>query len=105
MTYEDFKKKVYSQLIRYKKENLGIVEKGISSHGVEHDCLFPKPYCEEKLPSMLYAGIKPVVADIQASCFAYKPHLAASAHVASSQTACINLFVPILESEQAEQIL
>ncbi len=105
MTYEDFKKKVYSQLIRYKKENLGIVEKGISSHGVEHDCLFPKPYCEEKLPSMLYAGIKPVVADIQASRFAYEPHLAASAHVASSQTACINLFVPILESEQADQIL
>lgn len=105
MTYEDFKKKVYSQLIRYKKENLGIVEKGISSHGVEHDCLFPKPYCEEKLPSMLYAGTKPVVADIQASRFAYKPHLAASAHVASSQTACINLFVPILESEQADQIL
>lgn len=101
MTYEDFKKKVYSHLIRYKKENLGIAGKGISSHGVEHDCLFPKPYCEEKLPSMLYADTKPVVVDIQASRFAYKPHLAASAHVASSQTACINLFVPILESESA----
>lgn len=105
MTYEDFKKKVYSHLIRYKKENLGIVEKGISSHGIEHDCLFPKPYCESKLPSMLYADIKPVVVYIQASRFAYKPHLAASAHVASSQTACINLFVPILESKQADQIL
>lgn len=105
MIYEDFKKKVYSHLIRYKKEDLGIAGKGISSHGVEHDCLFPKPYCEEKLPSMLYADTKPVVADIQASRFAYKPHLAASAHVASSQTACINLFVPILESEQADQIL
>lgn len=37
MSYEDFKKKVYSHLISYKKENLGIVEKGISSHGVEHE--------------------------------------------------------------------
>lgn len=81
MTYEYFKKKVYSHLISYKKENLGIVEKGISSHGVEHDCLFPKPYCEAKLPSMLYADIKPVVVDIQSGRFAYKPHLAASAHV------------------------
>lgn len=105
MSYEDFKKKVYSYLIKYKKEYLGIVEKGVSSHGVEHDCLFPKPYCDEKLPSMLYAGIRPVVKDIQASSFAYKPHLAASSHVASSQTACINLFVPILESNKADQIL
>lgn len=40
MSYEDFKKKVYSYLIKYKKEYLGIVEKGVSSHGVEHDCLF-----------------------------------------------------------------
>ena len=53
MSYEDFKKKVYSYLIKYKKEYLGIVEKGVSSHGVEHDCLFPKPYRAEKLPSML----------------------------------------------------
>lgn len=34
MIYEDFKKKVYSHLIRYKKEDLGIAGKGISSHGV-----------------------------------------------------------------------
>lgn len=50
MTYEYFKKKVYSHLIRYKKENLGIIEMGISSLGKELDCLFPKPYCEAKLP-------------------------------------------------------
>lgn len=75
MTYEDFKKKVYSHLISYKKENLGIVEKGISSHGVEHDCLFPKPYCEAKLPSMLYADIKPVVVDIQQAVLHTNPIL------------------------------
>lgn len=54
---------------------------------------------------MLYDGIKETVKDIQASKFAYKAHLAASRHVASSQTACINLFVPILESEYADMIL
>lgn len=105
MSYQDFQQKVYSYLIKYKKENLKIDDKGISTHGIEHDCLFPKPYCDAKIPAMLYEGIKTTVEDIQDSKFAYKPHFAASAHVASSQTACINLFVPILESEHADQIL
>ena len=105
MSYQDFQQKVYSYLIKYKKESLNINDKGISARGVEHDCLLPKPYSEAKIPIMLYDGIKETVKDIQASKFAYKPHLAASVHVASSQTACINLFVPILESEYADQIL
>ena len=105
MSYKDFQQKVYSYLIKYKKENLKIIDKGTSARGVEHDCLLPKPYCDAKIPVMLYDGIKETVKDIQASKFAYKPHLAASIHVASSQTACINLFVPILESEYADQIL
>ncbi len=54
---------------------------------------------------MIYGGIQKIVEDIQKNEFAYKPHLAASVHVASSQTACINLFVPILESEYADLIL
>ena len=105
MSYEDFKQKVYSYLINYKKEELKIVEKGISNFGVEHDCLFPKPVCDEKIPVMIYRDIMPIVEEIQKSKFAYKPHRAASSHVASSQTACLNLFVPILESEYADQIL
>ena len=105
MSYKDFQQRVYSYLIKYKKESLKIVGKGVSSRGVEHDCLFPKPYCDEKIPVMLYEGIKVIVKDILKSKFAFKPHLAASVHVASSQTACINLFVPILESEYADQIL
>ena len=104
MSYKDFQQKVYSYLIKYKKESLNINDKGISAHGVEHDCLLPKPYRSHK-PIMLYDGIKETVKDIQASKYAYKAHLAASKHVASSQTACINLFVPILESEYADQIL
>ena len=105
MSYQDFQQRVYSYLIKYKKENLKIIDKGTSAHGVEHDCLLPKPYSEAKIPIMLYDGIKETVKDIQASKFAYKAHLAASRHVASSQTACINLFVPILESEYADMIL
>lgn len=105
MSYQDFQQKVYSYLIKYKKENLKIDGKGISARGIEHDCLFPKPYCNAKIPVMLYEGIKATVKDIQESKFAFKPHIAASVHVASSQTACVNLFVPILESEYADQIL
>ena len=101
MSYKEFRDKVYSNLIKYKKEDLEIDVTG----NLKEDCLFPKPYCDDKIPAMLYEGIKATVEEIQESKFAYKPHLQASLHVASSQTACINLFVPILESEYADQIL
>ena len=58
MKYKDFKQKVYSSLIRYKQETLKIHEKGISSKGIEHDCLLPKPYIDRKIPVMIYDGIK-----------------------------------------------
>ena len=67
MSYQDFQQRVYSYLIKYKKENLKIIDKGTSAHGVEHDCLLPKPYSEAKIPIMLYDGIKETVKDIQAS--------------------------------------
>ena len=102
MSYKDFQQKVYSSLIKYKKEYLKIEGKGVSARGVYHDCLLPKPYSNAEIPVMLYDGIKTIVEDIQKSKYAYKPHLAASVHVASSQTACINLFVPILECEYAD---
>lgn len=105
MSYQDFQHKVYSYLIKYKKESLKIDGRGISARGIEHDCLLPSPYCDAKMPIMLYGGIKTIVKEIQESKFAYKPHIAASVHVASSQTACINLFAPILESEYADWIL
>ena len=41
MSYQDFQHRVYSYLIKYKKENLKIIDKGTSAHGVEHDCLLP----------------------------------------------------------------
>lgn len=105
MSYQDFQQRVYSYLIKYKEEILKIDGQGISNSGVKHKCLFPKPYRDAKIPVMLYNGIKTIVEEIQESKFAYKPHYAASMHVASSQTACVNLFVPILESEYADMIL
>lgn len=105
MSYQDFQHRVYSYLIKYKEEILKIDGQGISNSGVKHKCLFPKPYRDAKIPVMLYNGIKTIVEEIQESKFAYKPHYAASMHVASSQTACVNLFVPILESEYADMIL
>ena len=105
MKYKDFKQKVYSSLIRYKQETLKIHEKGISSKGIEHDCLLPKPYSDSKIPVMIYDGIKKTLEDIQASPYAYKPHIQASGNIASSQTACLNLFIPVLESEHADSIL
>lgn len=105
MKYKDFKQKVYSSLIRYKQETLKIHEKGISSKGIEHDCLLPKPYSDRKIPVMIYDGIKKTLEDIQVSPYAYKPHIQASGNIASSQTACLNLFIPVLESEHADSIL
>lgn len=54
---------------------------------------------------MLYPGIKATVSEIQKSIYKYKPHIFANKHVASSQTACVNLFVPIMESPDVDQIL
>lgn len=104
-TYKDFQSKVYGSLIKYKKEELGITERGMSSHGVAHDCLLPEPYRSSDIPVMLYEGIIETVKEIQGGEYAYKPHIAASSHVASSQTACINLFVPIIESAHADEII
>lgn len=105
MNHTELKNKVYGYLVKYKKEELKIQEQGISAKGTKYDCLLPKPYSDAELPVMLYSGIKDVIAEIQKSEFAYKPHIQASAHLASSQTACLNLFTPILESEYADDIL
>ena len=43
ISYKDYQQRVYSYLIKYKKENLNIIDKGTSARGLEHDCLLPKP--------------------------------------------------------------
>ncbi len=101
MSYNDFRDGVYKHLNEYKNKKLKIE----NCDTAEDYYLLPKPYCDAKIPFMLYEGIIDTVKEIQENKFAYKPHRQASLHVASSQTACINLFVPILESEYADQIL
>lgn len=102
MSYEDFKDDVYKRLKKYKREILN--SEGVVVPADDDSPYFPKPYRYDKIPLMIYKDIKETVEDIQKKPFAYKPHRFAS-HVASSQTACLNLFVQILESEYADQIL
>ncbi len=52
----------------------------------------------------MYKPIIPLLEEMQQSDFAYKPHKFAC-HAVSSQTACINLFMPLLLSEDADRIL
>ena len=102
MSYENFKKDVYDRLKNYKREILN--SNGVVVPADDDSPYFPMPYRDERIPLMIYKDIEKTVEDIQNKPFAYKPHRFAP-HVASSQTACLNLFVPILESEYADQIL
>lgn len=105
ISYKEFQSKVYASLIKYKHDELGIKEKGFSTKKVAHDCLFPDSYWPSNIPMMLYKNIIDIVKDIQECPYSYKPHIAAQRHVASSQTACLNLFIPILESDHADCII
>ena len=101
--YKAFQKCVYQYLTSYKEEN--ITKECGTYKGEKRKEFLPESYWNEEVPAMLYSGIRETVKDIQKSEFRYKPHLFAFKHVASSQTACINLFVPILESEHVNEIL
>lgn len=105
ISYKEFQSKVYASLIKYKHDELGIKEKGFSTKKVAHDCLFPDSYWPSNIPMMLYKNIIDIVKDIQECPYSYKPHIAVQRHVASSQTACLNLFIPILESDHADCII
>ena len=100
--YNDFKNRIYANLVKYKNEHI-TTDCG-SYMGRKQEEFLPKVYWNDT-PAMLYEGIKATVEDIQKSDYKYKPHLFASKHVASSQTACVNLFVPILESPMVNDIL
>lgn len=102
--YKDFqKKKIYGCLVDYKERH--ITRDSGKYKGEENPWFLPEKYWDEELPAMLYDGIRETVKEIQNSEFKYKPHIFAFKHVASSQTACVNLFVPIMESESVNDIL
>lgn len=101
--YKAFQERIYQYLISYKEEN--ITKECGTYKGEKRKEFLPESYWNEEVPAMLYPRICEKVKDIQKSEFRYKPHLFAFKHVASSQTACVNLFVPILESRHANEIL
>ena len=90
---------IYCHIIDWKRKHI-IPERGIYK-GAEYDAIFPA--CTA-ITVMLYKPIIPQWEEMQQCKFAYKPHLFAK-HAVSSQTACINLFMPLLLSDEANSIL
>ncbi|WP_297929553.1 hypothetical protein [uncultured Coprobacter sp.] len=92
-------KAIYVHIIDWKRKNI-TTERGMYK-GHEYDAIFPN---ETTIPAMMYKPIIPLLEEMQQSDFAYKPHKFAY-HAVSSQTACINLFMPLLLSENVDCIL
>lgn len=91
--------KIYCHIIDWKQANI-TMQRG-KFQGNEYDAIFPE---NSSIPTMTYKPIIPQMEDMQQSLFAYKPHKFAN-HAVSSQTACINLFMPVLMSSKANDIL
>lgn len=102
-SYKVFRDRIYSYLLSYKLEKI-TKDQGIF-RGLKSDYFLPENIVSKDYPAMLYEPIIPVVEEIQNSEYKYKPHIFSKIHIASSQTACINLFIPILESQHADDIL
>ena len=102
-SYNEFRNRIYSYLLDYKLKN--ITKRKGTFKSVESDYFLPDSIASREFPAMLYGPIIPVVEEIQNSKYKYKPHIFSKIHIASSQTACINLFIPILESQHADDIL
>lgn len=92
--------RIYCHIIDWKRDNI-TTERG-TYKGHEYDALFPG---ESSVPVMLYPSIINQWKEMQNSSFAYKTHKFANNHAISSQTACINLFMPILLSKDVNKIL
>jgi len=90
---------IYVHIIDWKRKNI-TTQRGLYK-GHEYDAIFSN---ETSIPEIMYKTIIPLLEEMQQGNFAYKPHKFAC-HAISSQTACINLFMPILISEEANHIL
>lgn len=90
---------IYVHIIDWKRKNI-TTQRGLYK-GHEYDAILPN---KATIPAMLYEPIKPLLEEMQQSDFAYKLHKFAN-HAVSSKTACINLFMPLLLSEDADRIL
>lgn len=90
---------IYVHIIDWKRKNITTHRGLYKEH--EYDAIFPD---ETAVPAMMYKPIIPLLEEMQRSDFAYKFHKFAW-HAVSSQTACVNLFMPLLLSEEADGIL
>ncbi len=90
---------IYCHIIDWKHKNI-TTERGVYK-GQEYDAVIPN---ETPIPAMIYKPIIPQLMEMQQGKFAYKPHKFANQAV-SSQTACINLFMPMLLFNEANNIL
>lgn len=91
--------RIYCHIIDWKRRSIS-AERGVY-RGREYDAILP---AESDIPAMIYRPIVPLLEQMQQGAFAYKPHKFAH-HAVSSQTACINLFMPLLLSKSADTIL
>jgi hypothetical protein len=91
--------KIYCHIIDWKRKHI-TEERGVF-RGHEYDAILPKV---SSVPLMIYKPIIPILQEMQVGEFAYKPHIYAH-HAVSSQTACINLFMPLLLSNNVDAIL
>lgn len=91
--------KIYCHIIDWKRKHI-TEERGLF-RGHEYDAILPE---KSSIPLMIYRPIVPILQEMQHGEFAYKPHIYAH-HAVSSQTACINLFMPLLLSHNVNSIL
>lgn len=90
---------IYCHIIDWKRKNI-TAERGIY-RGHEYDAILAG---NTPFPAMIYTPLIRQLEEMQKGEFAYKPHKFAH-HAVSSQTACINLFMPLLLSDEANDIL
>ena len=95
----DFQLRMYVHLIQWKWKHL-TTEPGTDRH-LEYDAILPDRYADEW--PMLYAGLKSAIAT-HLQKFPFRIHTYFN-HMASSQAANINLFLPILLHPRVDAIL
>jgi hypothetical protein len=95
----EFQQKLYIHLINWKRENI-TAKSGING-GIEYDTFLPEEF-KDKYP-ILYPDILQKFKEHQQK-FPFRIHQFFN-HIASSQAACANLFLPVLLHPNADDVL
>ncbi len=95
----DFQRRMYEHLVEYKWNNLKVREPGRYEHPkkkgtfIEYDLMFPEALKDQFHP--LYRSIVEMFRNPRDPRYSFKVHEMA-VHMASSQIACANLFLPLM---------